>query len=193
MACVRALLIGPAFAFAFAGAARAEPLSACVFGKLSAGEHAKVLAAYQQSMAAGAQALERLSGKLKAATATCAKRGDVPADWVSTLAGAEAVQTFVAAALKMDRDRLDAAWAAAPAHVATCIRANGRLAFYPNGTGCVDPAASAWLLRRIGLAPNQPPASQQANYYFNAKAIGEWGDQLIAKLPPKAPRSKGGA
>jgi hypothetical protein len=183
----RTLLIGLAMT-ALAGAANAEPIGACVWGKLSAAEHAKVLAAYQQNMAGGAAALDRLGGKLKTATAACAKRSDVPADWVPTIAGSEAVQIYAATALKTDRAKLDAAWAAAPANVAACIRANGRLAFYPNGTGCTDPAASAWLLKRIGVAPNQPPASQQAIYYFNARAIGDWADQLVAKLPPKGKR-----
>lgn len=181
----RTLIIGLAAAVSLGGAARAEPISACVWGKLPTAERAKVLAAYQHAMSWGAAALDAIGPRLKTATAACARRAEVPSDWVPTIAGSEAVQTYIAGALKMDRAKLDAAWAAAPANVAACIRANGRLAFYPNGTGCTDPAATAWLLKRIGLAPGQGPASQQAVYYFNAKAIGEWGDQLIARLPPK--------
>ena len=82
------------------------------------------------------------------------------------------MQVWAATALRLERPRLDAAWAAAPSDVATCVRANGRLAFFSNGLGCSNPAASAWLVRRVGLAPNQQPAARQALYYFNAKAIG---------------------
>ena len=188
MTSARALLTGLTCALAVGGAARAEPLGACIWSKLSPADHAKVLDAYGQSMAGGAQALDRLGGKLKAGAAACARRGDLPKDWIPTIAESEAVQTYAAAALRIDRARLDAAWAAAPANVAACIRASGRLAFYPNGAGCVDPAASAWLLTRVGLAPNRPPASQLATYYFNARAIGEWGDRLVAGLAPKAGR-----
>ncbi|HEY3948423.1 hypothetical protein [Phenylobacterium sp.] len=193
MAPSRALLAGLAAAVSLAGGvANAGPLSACVWSKLPAAEQAKTLAAYRQNMAAGATVLDRLGGKLKAATKACAKRGDVPPDWVSTIAGSEAVQTTMAAALqaekRLDRPRLDAAWAAAPANVLACFRATGRLAFFPNGTGCADPIAAAWLLKRLGLDRSQQPAAQQAIYYFNAKAIGEWGDQLVARLPPKPKR-----
>jgi hypothetical protein len=72
--------------------------------------------------------------------------------------------------------------------VAACVRATGRTAFFPNGLGCVDPTASAWLLKRLGLDPRQQPAARQALYYFNAKAIGEWGDILVAKLAAKPAR-----
>ncbi|MBS0360168.1 MAG: hypothetical protein JSR98_02210 [Proteobacteria bacterium] len=189
MAFPRAFLLGLIAASALAGAAKADPLSACVWGKLSPADRTKTLAAYQQNMAAGAAALERMSAKLKAKTAQCARRGDIPADWVSTIAGAEAVQTTMASALtaakRLDRPQLDAAWAAAPANVLACFRATGRLAYFPNGTGCTDPTAAAWLLKRLGLDRNQQPAAQQVIYYFNAKAIGEWGDVLVAKLPGK--------
>ena len=138
-------------------------------------------------MGAGAAALEKLGGKLKPRAAACAKRGDISADWVQTITGAEAVQAYAAAALlnakHLDRPKLDAAWAAASADVAACVRANGRLAFFSNGLGCSNPAASAWLLKRLGLDPSQQPAARQALYYFNAKAIGEWGDKLVAAKP----------
>ena len=87
------------------------------------------------------------------------------------------------AAKRLDRAKLDAAWAAAPADVAACVRAIGRLAFFSNGIGCSHPAASAWLLKRLGLDQSQQPAARQALYYFNAKAIGEWGETLVAKRP----------
>ena len=195
MAFPRTLVIGLVAAAALAGVATsspatAEPISACVWSKLAPAERAKTLAAYQQNMAAGAAALERMGGKLKAKTAQCARRGDIPPDWVSTIAGSEAVQTTMASALlagrRLARPQLDAAWAAAPANVLACFRATGRLAFFPNGTGCTDPTAAAWLLKRLGLERSQQPAAQQVIYYFNAKAIGEWGDQLVARLPPKA-------
>ncbi|WP_293367565.1 hypothetical protein, partial [Phenylobacterium sp.] len=103
-----------------------------------------------------------------------------------------AVQVYAADALlaarKLDRPNLDAAWAAAPADVAACVRANGRLAFFSNGIGCANPAASAWLLKRLGLHQSQEPAARQALYYFNAKAIGEWGDTLVAKLAARPTR-----
>jgi hypothetical protein len=185
-----ALLLGLTMAAAVGCAACAEPLGACIWSKLSAADHAKVLAAYQRDMASGAAALERLSPKLKAKAAICAGRGGVSADWLQTITGSEAVQTYTAAALmtakRLDRAKLDAAWAAAPAEVGTCVRANGRLAFFSNGLGCANPAASAWLLKRIGLDAGQQPAARQALYYFNAKAIGEWGDKLVVGLPTKA-------
>ena len=171
---------------ALAGAARAEPLGACIWSKLSPAEQTRVLSAYEKDMSSGAAALERLDRKLQATAAACAKRSDISADWVQTIAGSEAVQTYVAEALavrRLDRPKLDAAWAAAPADVAACVRANGRLAFFSNGLGCGNPAASAWLLKRLGLDPNQQPAARQALYYFNAKAIGEWGDKLVAAKP----------
>ncbi|HLZ73380.1 hypothetical protein [Phenylobacterium sp.] len=183
--------IGLVAALAVGGGARAGTLGACVWAKLSPAEQTRVLAAYQGDMAAGAAALERLSRKLQPAAATCAKRADVSADWVQTIAGSEAVQTYAAEALavrRLDRGKLDAAWAAAPPDVAACVRANGRLAFFSNGLGCSNPTASAWLLKRLGLDQNQQPAARQALYYFNAKAIGEWGDRLVADL---ANRPKG--
>jgi hypothetical protein len=186
MPSLRTLLIGLVAAASLGGAAHAETLGACIWGKLPAGDRTKVLAAYQQSMAGGSQALDRLRAKLKIGAVKCGLHGDVSSDWVPTMVGSEAVQAYVASALKVPRPRLDAVWAAAPAKVATCIRANGRLAFYPNGTGCTDPAVSAWLLQRLGIDRNRQPAAQQAIWYFNAKAIGEWGDQLVAKLPPKS-------
>jgi hypothetical protein len=137
-------------------------------------------------MSSGASALARLDRKLQTHAAVCAKRNDISADWIQTITGAEAVQTYTAEMLavrRLDRQKLDAAWAAAPADVATCVRANGRLAFFSNGLGCGNPAASAWLLRRLGLDPGQQPAARQALYYFNAKAIGEWGDKLVAAKP----------
>lgn len=186
---VRALFIGLAAAALSGGAARAEPLGACIWSKLSPAEHARLLAAYGEDMGAGASALEKLSAKLKAQAALCAHRRDIPPDWVQTVAGAEAVQAYEASALlaarRLDRPRLDAAWAAAPPTVSACVRATARVAYFPNGLGCVDPAASAWLLKQLGLAPNQQPAARQALYYFNAKAIGEWGDALLTKLPPR--------
>ena len=182
----RAFFLGLTTAAALGGAAHAEPLGACIWSKLSPAEHTKVLAAYQKDMGAGAAALEKLGGPLRTKAALCAKRGDIPPDWVQTITGAEAVQTYAAAALltaqRLDRPRLDAAWAAAPPDVAACVRANGRLAFFSNGIGCSHPAASAWLLKRLGLDASRQPAARQALYYFNAKAIGEWGDTLIAKL-----------
>jgi hypothetical protein len=192
----RALLIGLIWgltsAVALGGAARAEALSACIWSKLPPTDRTRVLAAYGHDMGAGANALEALGNKLKAKTALCARRGDVPPAWIQTLAGSEAVQTYMAAALlagrRLDRPALDAAWAAAPPDVAACVRTNGRLAFFPNGTGCVSPAAPAWLLKRLGLDRSQQPAAQQAIYYFNAKAIGEWGDTLVAKLAVKPAR-----
>lgn len=159
-------------------------MGACIWSKLSPTQQTRVLTAYQRSMAGGAAALDKLGVQLKADAAQCARRTDLPADWPPTLAGAEAVQVYASTALKTPRSKLDAAWAAAPAKVATCVRANGRLAFYPNGLGCTDPTASAWLLKQVGFGSSQPPAAQLAAYYFNAKAIGEWGDQLAAKLPP---------
>ena len=177
-----ALFVGLTAAVALGGAARAEALGACIWSKLSPAEHATVLAAYRKDMGAGAAALEKLGGKLKAKAALCAHRGDISPDWIQTITGSEAVQTYAAdalmAATHLDRPQLDAAWTAAPAPVAACVRANGRLAFFSNGLGCVDPTASAWLLKRLGLAPGQQPAARQALYYFNAKAIGEWGDTL---------------
>jgi hypothetical protein len=188
----RTLFFGLTAAAALSGAARAEPLSACIWSKLSPAEHARVLAAYQKDMGAGASALEKLGGPLKAKAALCAKRSDIPPDWIQTITGSEAVQTYAADALlaakKLERAKLDAAWAAAPADVAACVRANGRLAFFSNGIGCSNPAASAWLLNRLGLDQSQQPAARQALYYFNAKAIGEWGDTLVAKLAVKPRR-----
>ncbi|MGZ3402871.1 MAG: hypothetical protein ACXWKN_06140 [Phenylobacterium sp.] len=181
----RALFIGLIASAAVGHSAHAEPLSACIWGKLSPAEQTRVLAAYQDDMASGAAALDRLGRKLQATAANCAKRSDIPADWIQTIAGSEAVQVYAAEALavrRLDRARLDAAWAAAPADVAACVRANGRLAFFSNGLGCSNPAASAWLLKRLGLDPNQQPAARQALYYFNARAIGEWGDRLVAGL-----------
>jgi hypothetical protein len=186
----RALFISLTAAVALGGAAHAEPLGACVWSKLSAAEHSHILAAYERDMGAGADALDKLDGNLRAKAALCAKRRDIPPAWVQTLTGSEAVQTYAAAALlaakRLDRSKLDAAWAAAPADVAACVRANGRLAFFSNGIGCSNPAASAWLLKRLGLDRAQQPAARQALYYFNAKAIGEWGDTLIAKRALKA-------
>jgi hypothetical protein len=182
----RAFLIGSAGALALAGAAHAEPLAGCIWAKLSAAEQTRVLAAYEKDMGAGAAALERLDRKLQATAAVCAKRSDISADWVQTITGSEAVQVYTAEALavrRLDRQKLDAAWAAAPPDVAACVRANGRLAFFSNGLGCSNPAASAWLLKRIGLDPAQQPAARQALYYFNAKAIGEWGGKLVAAKP----------
>ena len=184
----RTLFIGLTAALALSGAARAGALGVCIWGKLSPAEQTRVVAAYQGDMATGAAALERLSRKLQPAAANCAKRSDVSADWVQTIAGSEAVQIYAAEALaarRLDRAKLDAAWAAAPPDVAACVRANGRLAFFSNGLGCSNPAASAWLLKRIGLDPNAQPAARQALYYFNAKAIGEWGDKLVAGLAAK--------
>jgi hypothetical protein len=179
-------------AAALGGAARAEPLGACIWSKLSPADHARVLAAYETDMGAGAEALDKLGGKLKAKAALCAKRSDIPPSWVQTLTGSEAVQTYAAAALlasrRLDRSKLDAAWAAAPTEVAACVRANGRLAFFSNGMGCANPAAPAWLLKRLGLDQSQQPAARQALYYFNAKVIGEWGDSLVAKLAAKPAR-----
>jgi hypothetical protein len=188
----RTLFLGLATAVALGGAARAEPLGACIWSKLAKPEQARVLAAYQKDMGAGAAALEKLGGPLKAKAAICAKRGDVSADWVQTITGSEAVQVYTAAALStakhIERPKLDAAWAAAPADVAACVRANGRLAFYSNGLGCANLAASTWLLKRLGIAANDQPAARQALYYFNARAIGEWGDQLVARLAAKPAR-----
>src|ERR1700742_404333 len=112
MAFLRKLFIGLAAVVSLGGSARAEPLSACIWGKLSPAERSRVLAAYAHDMASGAAALDKLSGKLKTGAAICAKRRDIPADWVPTLAGAEAVQTYVASALAgrgLDRPKLDAA------------------------------------------------------------------------------------
>jgi hypothetical protein len=182
----RALFIGLTAAVTLSGAAHAEPLSACIWSKLSAAEHTRVLAAYVRDMGAGADVLEKLGGKLRAKAALCAKRGDIPPLWVQTITGSEAVQTYAAASLlaakRLDRSKLDAVWVAAPPDVAACVRANGRLAFFSNGIGCSNPAASAWLLKRLGLDPAQQPAARQALYYFSAKAIGEWGDRLVARL-----------
>jgi hypothetical protein len=188
----RALLIGLTAAVALGGAASADPLGACIWSRLSAAEHGRVLDAYQKDMGAGAAALDKLDGKLKARAALCARRGDISSAWIQTITGAEAVQAYAAAALlsakRLDRAKLDAVWAAAPADVAACVRANGRLAFFSNGLGCANPAASAWLLKRLGLDQSQQPAARQALYYFNARAIGEWGDQLVAKLAAKPSR-----
>ena len=186
----RRFLIGPFLvsltaALLLGGAAHAQSASACIWGRLTPAEHTRVLAAYQQSMAGGAEALDALHARLRMAATRCGLRGDVSSDWIPTMAGSEAVQAHVAATLKLDRAKLDAIWAAAPANVAACVRANGRLAFFPNGTGCTDPAASAWLLKQVGIDRNQQPAAQQAIYYFNAKAIGEWGDKLIINMPHK--------
>ena len=185
----RTILFGLAATAALGGAARAEPLGACIWGKLSTPQQTRVLAAYQKDMGAGAAALEKLAVPLKAKAALCARRADLSPDWIQTLAGAQAVQVYAAAALasarQINRPALDAAWAAAPADVAACVRANGRLAFYSNGLGCSNPAASAWLLKRLGIAANDQPAARQALYYFNARAIGEWGDQLVAGLAAK--------
>jgi hypothetical protein len=181
----RALLIGLAIALAFSGAAKAGALGACIWTKLSPAEQTRVLGAYERDMGAGAAALQKLDGKLKPKAAACARRADVSSDWIQTIAGSEAVQVWAAAALHLERSKLDAAWAAAPPDVAACVRANGRLAFFSNGLGCANPASSNWLVRRIGVAANQQPAARQALYYFNAKAIGEWGDQLVAKLAAK--------
>jgi hypothetical protein len=186
---IQTLFFGIAAALALSGAARAGTLGACIWSKLSPSEQTKVLAAYQKDMSSGATALQKLDSKLKPKAALCAGRSDVPADWIQTIAGSEAVQAYTAAALSaakhIERTKLDAAWAAAPADVAACVRANGRLAFYSNGLGCANPAASAWLLKRLGIAANDQPAARQALYYFNARAIGEWGDQLVAKLAVK--------
>jgi hypothetical protein len=191
----RAFFIGLVAAVALGGAARAEPLGACIWSKLSPAEQTRVLAAYGRDMGAGAAALEKLDRKLQARAALCARRRDIPPDWVQTITGSEAVQTYAAemlAANRLDRQKLDAAWAAAPAEVAACVRANGRLAFFSNGLGCANPAASAWLLRRLGLNPAQQPGARQALYYFSAKAIGEWGDKLVSGLAAKAAGNSGG-
>jgi hypothetical protein len=189
---LRTLWLGLAAALALSGAARAGALGACIWAKLSPPEQTRVLAAYRKDMGSGATALQTLDGKLKPRAGACAKRRDISADWIQIITGAEAVQTYAATALlgarRLDRPRLDAAWSAAPADVAACVRANGRLAFFSNGLGCANPAASAWLLKRLGIAPNEQPAARQALYYFNAKAIGEWGDQLVAKLAAKPAR-----
>ncbi len=185
---VRTLFIGLTAALALGGAAHAEPLSACIWAKLSPAEQTRILSAYEKDMGSGAAALERLDRKLQTQAALCAKRSDISPDWVQTITGAEAVQTYTAEMLavrRLDRQKLDAAWTAAPADVAACVRANGRLAFFSNGLGCGNPAASAWLLKRLGLDPNAQPAARQALYYFNAKAIGEWGDKLVAGLAAK--------
>jgi hypothetical protein len=168
------------------GAAHAEPLGACIWSKLSPAEQTRALAAYEKDMSSGASTLQRLDRKLQMHAAVCAKRNDISADWIQTITGAEAVQTYTAEMLavrRLDRQKPDAAWAAAPADVAACVRANGRLAFFSNGLGCGNPTASAWLLKRLGLDPAQQPAARQALYYFNAKAIGEWGDKLVAAKP----------
>jgi hypothetical protein len=185
---VRAFFIGLLAAVALGGSARAAALGACIWSKLSPAEQTRVLAAYGRDMGAGAAALEKLDGRLQARAALCAKRRDIPPDWVQTITGSEAVQTSAAvmlAAQRLNRPKLDAAWAAAPADVAACLRANGRLAFFSNGLGCANPATSAWLLRRLSLNPVQQPAARQALYYFNAKAIGEWGDKLVNGLAAK--------
>lgn len=185
----RTLFLGLAAAVAFSSAAQAGTLSACIWSKLSGREQTRVLAAYRKDMSAGATALQKLDGRLKAKAGLCAKRGAVSSDWIQTVTGSEAVQLYAAATLTsakhIDRPKLDAAWAAAPAEVVSCVRANGRLAFYSNGLGCSNPAASTWLLRRVGIVANDQPSAQQALWYFNAKAIGEWGDQLVAKLAAK--------
>ena len=188
----RRFLIGLAAAAALSSAARAEPLGACIWSGLTPVEQTTILAAYRKDMSVGAAALERRAGKLKAKAARCAGRRDVPPDWVQIMAGAEGVQAYAAEALlasrRLDRPALNAAWAAAPANVAACVRATARLAYFPNGLGCVDPAASAWLLKRIGLDRNQQPAAKQALYFFNARAIGDWGEALVAKLAVKPAR-----
>ena len=166
-----------------AGAARAEGLGACVWGKLSAAEQARVIAAYGRDMGAGAAALEKLDARVRTAAAGCSGRKTIPAAWPQTLAGSEGVQVHAASVLRIDRARLDAMWKAAPANVAACVRANGRLAFSPNALGCADPAATQWVLRQVGVARGTPAAAQ-AVFYFNAKAIGEWGDSFVAKLKP---------
>ena len=93
------------------------------------------------------------------------------------------MQIHAASVIPADRARLDALWKAAPANVTACVRANGRLAFSPNAMGCADPAATQWVLSHVGVKAGQPAAAQ-AVFYFNAKAIGEWGDALVGKLKP---------
>ncbi|THD56039.1 MAG: hypothetical protein E8A12_15145, partial [Phenylobacterium sp.] len=95
----RALFVGLMAALALGGAAHAGPLGACIWSKLSPAEHTKVLAAYQKDMGAGAAVLEKLSGPLKARATLCAKRSDIPPDWIQTVTGSEAVQVYAADAL----------------------------------------------------------------------------------------------
>ncbi len=183
---MKAGMAGMALALVMASGAEASGLGVCLWSKLSAPERTRVMAAYGRDMGAGAAALEGLDVKLRAKAAACGARRDIPALWIQTIAGSEAVQASVAATYRLDRKGLDAAWSAAPPQVAACVRANARLAFYSNGLGCADPAAPAWLLRRLGLSQNQP-AARQALYYVNARAIGEWGDTLAARPPAKSP------
>ena len=176
-----AALAGAALALVAGGSAAAEGLGACIWGKLTGPERTRVLGAYGRDMGAGAAALEKLDAKVRAGAAACAGRGDIPAGWTQTLAGSEAVQIHAASVIGTDRARLDALWKAAPANVTACVRANGRLAFSPNAVGCADPAATQWVLNHVGVRRGQPGAAQ-AIFYFNAKAIAEWGDALTAKL-----------
>lgn len=175
-----------ALALAAAAPAEAGRLGACVWGKLRPADRDRVLAAYRQDMSQGGAALEKIDARLRTASAACAGRRDLPPLWAQTLAGSEAVQVWASEALRpagVDRARLEAAWTAAPETVKACIKANGRLAFYSNGLGCSDPAPAAWLARKVGIDPaRQAIPARQTLYYFNARAIGDWGDTLAAAL-----------
>ena len=165
----------------------------CAWARLHPADQDSLLSAYDTSPQSAMAMLGTEDAQVQVLVASCTHRTDVPPLWASGLMASQVIQNGAAAALlsarHLTRAALDAAWTHAPDDARQCVRANASKTFGVNSPPCPDPKAPLELLQalNISIATDRPIAAQ-ALYYFNAKAQGEWGDALIAKLLTEPPR-----
>lgn len=171
-----------------------QTLGACVWSRLPVGDQQQILTAYGRGVTSGMNALNHRDLKVMRAAPDCAGRSDLPAMWVRSAVAAHVIQAGAAATVLsekgLDRDRLDAAWDAAPAEARNCTLANAAKVFGIDGPACADRRAPQAFAESLGLTHSiraDRKASEQALIYMNAKAQEQIALTLIARMPVADP------
>lgn len=179
--------------FAASSLHAAEPeskpsLGACVWNGLPEQVRRDFITAYRAGGPASTDKLEAVDGQITSQTAVCAGRNDIPKLWRIGLAGSPAIQAGALAKLEpsdIDRDRLLAAWKAAPASARDCTRANAAKVYGLKGPACTDPAAPLAFLPLVGIPDLKARRAEglEVLFFLNALAQQEWAEALVANMP----------
>jgi hypothetical protein len=181
------MLAGLLLAQAAAAAAPAEKppgrVGACAWDRLMVVDRTRVLDAYDRDRSEGLQTLMLMDEAVAAALTACAPAGRPPAIFLHRALWAEMTQAGAARelnAIGLDRPRLEAAWARAPAAARLCLRNRLGSNFGMATPACADDVEGDMAR---GLNIERADLRLQASIFYLAKAEGELAETLIANSP----------
>lgn len=164
---------------ALATGARAEPIGACAWSKISPATKIRVLDAYHAGLNEVASALHEMSADLPPYFAECSS-SDLSASDMASMIATQAIKYAAATdlvPLKIRQTDLDRAWQLASQGARDCATAASAIEFGMEPPPCAGPQASFSFMQQLNIPPTAAPLLvHQVLAYMAAKGQEYWED-----------------